>query len=98
MQNLNGQPYDSSFEHGIWNAGITAKHISDTFGVSYSQRPALMLTRRLWFSVRRPRPIPYNKAAPKEQANLIKEGRTTVARWRVEGRAVMLADAVIMRG
>ena len=90
---LDGPPRGSSFERGSWNARMVARHILERFGVPYSVRSAIRLAHRLGFSVRKPRPAPWNGATPEEQTKFINKGRSTAARWRAEGRTVVAVDA-----
>ena len=94
---LDRTPRDSGFERGSWNARMVAKRILERFGVPYSRRSAIRLAHRLGFSVRKPRPIPWNGATPEEQRAFIKKGRATAARWRAEGRIVVAVDAATLR-
>ena len=93
---LDGTPRDGGFERSSWNAGMVAGRILERFGVPYSVRSAIRLAHRLGFSVRKPRPAPYNGATPEEQ-EFIKKGRATAARWRVEGWTVVAVDAATLR-
>ena len=69
---LDGTPRECGFERGSWNARMIAKRILDRFGVvSYSGRSAIRLARRSGFSARKPRPAPYDSAAPEEQAEFV---------------------------
>ena len=94
---LDGTPRDSGFERGSWNGRMVARRILERFGVPYSSRSAIRLAHRLGFSVRKPRPAPYNSATPEEQREFIKKGRATAARWRAEGRMVVAVDAATLR-
>ena len=94
---LDGTPRDSGFERGSWNARMAARRILERFGVPYSSRSAIRLAHRLGFSVRKPRPAPYNSATPEEQREFIKKGRATAARRGAEGRTVVAVDAATLR-
>ena len=94
---LDGPPCDSGFERGSWNARMVARRILERFGVPYSVRSAIRLVHRLGFSVRKPRPAPWNGATPEEQTEFINKGRSTAARWRAEGRTVVAVDAATLR-
>ena len=96
-EDLDGTPRDSGFGRGSWNARMVAKRILDRFGVPYSRRSAIRLAHRLGFSVRKPRPSPYNNATPEERTEFIKKGRATAAKWRAEGRTVVAVDAATLR-
>lgn len=94
---LDGTPRECGFERGSWNGRMVARRILERFGVPYSSRSAIRLAHRLGFSVRKPRPVPYNSATPEEQREFIEKGRTTAARWRAEGRTVVAVDAATLR-
>ena len=76
---------------------MVVRRILDRFGVPYSDRSAIRLAHRLGFSIRKPRPAPYNSATPEEQTEFIKKGQATAARWRAEGRTVVAIDAATLR-
>ncbi len=94
---LDGTPRECGFERGSWNGRMVAKRILERFGVPYSSRSAIRLAHRLGFSVRKPRPVPYNSATPEEQREFIEKGRLTATRWRAEGRMVVAVDAATLR-
>ena len=90
-------PRNSGFERGSSNGRMVARRILERFGVPYSGRSAIRLAHRLGFSIRKPRPIPYNSATSEEQKEFIEKGRATAARWRAEGRTVVAVDAATLR-
>ena len=89
---LDGTPRSSGFERGSWNARMVARRILERFGIPYSRRSAIRLAHRLGFSVRKPRPAPYNSSTPEERMEFIEKGRATAARWRAEGRICYTAS------
>ena len=94
---LGKPPSDSGFMRGGWNARMPAKRVVDKFGViPCSRRTALRIADRLGFSTRKPRSMPYNSAAPEEQAAFIEEARGAITRWNEEGRIVLAIDAATM--
>ena len=74
-----------------------ARHILNRFSVRYTNDGALKLAHRLGFSVRKPRPIPYNSATPEEQKEFIENAKATIARWGEEGRHVVVIDAATIQ-
>ena len=94
---LDKPPGRSGFGRGSWNSGMVAGRMLERFGIACSRRTALRVANRLGFSVRKPRPVPYNGATPEEQAEFVEEIREIIARWRKEGRAVLAVDAAIPR-
>jgi len=96
-EDLDGTPRECGFERGSWNGRMVARRVLERFGVPYSRRSAIRLAHRLGFSVRKPRPIPYNGATPEERTTFIKKGRATAAKWRAEGRTVVAVDAATLR-
>ena len=65
-KDLEKNPEKSGFHRSTWTAKLVVRHILDKFGVRYSANGALRLTSRLNFSVRKPRPVPYNSATKEE--------------------------------
>ena len=90
-------PQESGYDRGNWTGKMVARLILDKFGVSYTHGGALKLAHRLGFSVRKPRPIPYNSATPEEQKAFIEETKKTIDRWRREDRYVLVIDAASLQ-
>ena len=94
---LDGTSRECGFGRGSWNARMLARRTLGRFGVPYSNRSAIRLAHRLGFSVRKPRPIPYNGSTPEWQRGFIKKGRAAAARWRAGDRTVVAVDASTLR-
>ena len=94
---IDKSPQKSGFERGNWTARLVARRILNRFNVPYTNDGALKLAHRLGFSVRKPRPIPYNSATPEEQREFIKNAKATIARWGEEGRHVVVIDAATIQ-
>ena len=60
-------PTECKFLRGSWTAKMVVRHIVNEFKILYSISGALWLTQRLNFSIRSPRPVPYNCATPEKQ-------------------------------
>ena len=58
---------------GSWTAKIVVCHIKNKFKVAYGASGALRLTKKMGFSVRYARPVPYNCATPEKQDEYICE-------------------------
>ena len=94
---LDRPPDDSGFVRGSWNSKMVARRILNRFGITCSRRTALRVARRLGVSVRKPWSVPYNCATSEEQEEFIEKTRTTIARWKAEGRTVVVIDAATLR-
>ena len=70
-RDLGKNPTKCGFLRGSWTAKIVACHIKNRFKVSYGASGALQLAKRMGFSVRYARPVPYNCATPEEQAEYV---------------------------
>ncbi len=92
-----GPPSESGFGRGSWNSGVVARRIGGRFGIACSRRIALRIAGRLGFSTCKPWSIPYNGAAPEEQAAFIERTKWTIAGWKEEGRTVPAVDAATLR-
>ena len=55
------------FLRGSWTAKMVVRYIVNEFKILYSINGVLRLTQRLNFSIRSPRPVPYNCATPEKQ-------------------------------
>ena len=77
-KDLDQIPQKSGSERGSWTANMVTRRILDRFGIKCSSRTALRVTRRLGFSVRKPRPVPYNSATPEERNEFIENIRESV--------------------
>ena len=70
-RDLGKNPTKCGFLRGSWTAKIVACHIKNKFKVSYGASGALQLAKRMGFSVRYARPVPYNSATPEEQEEYV---------------------------
>ena len=70
-RDLGRNPAGCGFLRGSWTAKIVACHIKNKFKVPYGASGALQLAKRMGFSVRYARPVPYNSATPEEQAEYV---------------------------
>ena len=70
-RDLGKNPAKCGFLRGSWTAKIVACHIKNKFKVSYGASGALQLAKRMGFSVRYARPVPYNSATPEEQEEYV---------------------------
>ncbi len=67
------EPMASGFFRGTWTARLVGRRILNAFGIRYSDSGALKLTRRMNFSVRGVRPVPYNSATAEDLAEYVEE-------------------------
>ena len=72
-KDLGKNPTKCGFLRGSWTAKIVACHIKNRFKVSYGASGALQLAKRMGFSVRYARPVPYNCATPEGQEEYVKK-------------------------
>lgn len=94
---LDKPPSESGFSRGSWNSRMVARRILDRFSIVCSPRTALRIAHRLGFSVRKPRPVPYNSASLEEQENFIKDMEVKISRWQKESRVTLAIDAATLR-
>ena len=94
---IDRSPQESGFDRGNWTARLVARRILNRFNVRYTNDGAPKQAHRLGFSVRKPRPIPYNSATPEEQREFIENAKVTIARWGEEGRHVVVIDAATIQ-
>ena len=72
-KDIDQDPTKSGFSRGTWTARLVARHILNMFGIRYGDSGALRLTRRMNFSVRGVRPVPYNSATVGELAEYVQD-------------------------
>ena len=70
-RDLGKNPTECGFLRGSWTAKIVVCHIKNRFKVSYGASGALRLAKRMGFSVRYARPVPYNCATPEKQEEYV---------------------------
>ena len=72
-RDLGKSPAGCGFLRGSWTAKILTCHIKNRFKVAYGASDALQLTKKIGFSVRYARPVPYNCATPEKQDEYVCE-------------------------
>ena len=72
------------------------RHVLDKFGVRYSANGALRLTSRLNFSVRKPRPVPYNSATKEEIEKYVNDTIKEIEAHAKRGYKVVCLDAAAL--
>ena len=72
-KDIDQDPTKSGFSRGTWTARLVARHILNMFGIRYGDSGALRLTRRMNFSVRGVRPVPYNSATVGELVEYVQD-------------------------
>ena len=96
-EDLDKSPTECGFGRGNWNSKMVVQRIWVRFGKVCSRRSASGLARKLGFSYRKPRPIPYNSATPEEQEAFIEKAKETIAKWASEERIILALDAASLR-
>ena len=72
-KDIDKDPKESGFSRDTWTARLAGRHIMNAFGIKYSDSGALKLTRRMNFSVRGARLVPYNSATAEELEEYVEE-------------------------
>ena len=72
---------------------MVARIIRNKFGTSYGPSGALKLTARMNFSVRKPRPVPYNTASPDEIDAYVERTVEAIRRHASLGYSTVCLDA-----
>ena len=78
---------------GSWTAKIVVCHIKNKFKVAYGASGALWLTKKMGFSVRCARPVPYNCATPEKQDEYVCETVKMLKKYDSEHYKVVCVDA-----
>ena len=78
---------------GSWTAKIVVCHIKNKFKVAYGASGALRLTKKMDFSVRCARPVPYNCATPEKQDEYVCETVKMLKKYDSEHYKVVCVDA-----
>ena len=78
---------------GSWTAKIVVCHIKNKFKVAYGASGALRLTKKMGFSVRYARPVPYNCATPEKQDEYICETVKMLKKYDGKRYKVVCVDA-----
>ena len=92
-RDLGKNPDKSGFLRGSWTAKIVVCHIKNKFKVTYGASGALRLTKKLGFSVRCARPVPYNCATPEKQDEYVCETIKILEKYDSEHYKVVCVDA-----
>ena len=82
----------AAFHRSTWTAKLVVRHILDKFGVRYSANGALRLTSRLNFSVRKPRPVPYNSTTKEEIEKYVNDTIKEIEAHAKRGYKVVCLD------
>ena len=90
---LGKSPAECGFLRGSWTAKIVACHIKNRFKVAYGASGALQLTKKIGFSVRYARPVPYNCATPEKQDEYICETIKMLKKYDNKHYKVVCVDA-----
>ena len=95
-KDLEKNPEESGFHRSTWTAKLVVRHVLDKFGVRYSADGALRLARRLNFSVRKPRPVPYNSATKEEVEKYVNDTIKEIKAHAERGYKVVCLDAAAL--
>ena len=95
-KDLEKNPEESGFHRSTWTAKLVVRHVLDKFGVRYSADGALRLTSRLNFSVRKPRPVPYNSATKEEIEKYVNDTIREIKAHAERGYKVVCLDAAAL--
>ena len=83
----------SGFLPGSWTAKIVVCYIKNKFKVAYGASGALRLAKKLGFSVRYARPVPYNCATPEKQNEYVCETIKMLKKYDGKRYKVVCVDA-----
>ena len=86
-------PMAAEYSRDAWTSRILAEHTEKVTGQKYSKSGMLKLASRLGYSVRVPRPVPYNSATPEEQAEFKKNAKREMDEHREAGYKICCYDA-----
>ena len=92
-KDLGKNPDKSGFLRGSWTAKIVVCYIKNKFKVAYGASGALRLAKKLGFSVRYARPVPYNCATPEKQDEYVCETVKMLKKYDSEHYKVVCVDA-----
>lgn len=95
-KDIEKNPEKSGFHRSTWTAKLVVRHILDKFGVRYSANGALRLTSRLNFSVRKPRPVPYNSTTKEEIEKYVNDTIKEIEAHAKRGYKVVCLDAAAL--
>ena len=91
-RDIDKDPTESGFFRDTWTGRLVARRILNAFGIRYSDSGALKLTRRMNFSVRGVRPVPYNSATAKDLAEYVEETVRQVREYDRNGFKIVFID------
>ena len=95
-RDLEKNPEESGFHRSTWTARLLVRHVLNKFGVRYSADGALRLASRLNFSVRKPRPVPYNSATKEEVKKYVNDTVMEIKAHAGRGYKVVCLDAAAL--
>ena len=76
-----------------WTSRLLVEHVEKETGQTYSISGMLALVSRMGYSVRVPRPVPYNSATLEEQAKFKSETKQEMDKYREVGYKICCFDA-----
>lgn len=86
-------PQASGYSRDTWTSRVLAGHIENMTGQKYTESGMLKLASRMGYSVRTPRPVPYNSATPEARAKFKKEAKQEMDEYRKAGYRILCYDA-----
>ena len=92
-KDLGKSPAKCGFLRGSWTAKIVACHIKNKFKAPYGASGALQLTKKIGFSVRYARPVPYNCATPEKQEEYVRKTIETLKKYDGKHYKAVWVDA-----
>ena len=72
---------------------MAVRHIVNEFKIVYSTSRVLWLTQRLNFSIRSPRPVPYNYATPEKQKECVEHVVKMIEKYGSRHYKLLCLDA-----
>ena len=95
--NLGKPPGGGIFTRDTWNLRLVAGRICDGFDITCNRRMSLRVAHRHIFSVRKPRPFRITAPRPKIRQHSSKRHGGIAAKWKKEGRVVLVLDVGTIR-
>ena len=89
---LKGKPKRLGFQAGSWQTGMVIEAVRGESGVAVKARTLRRWLRRIRFSWRKDRYVPYRSASKREQEEFREEVGKRAAQRRAEGRTVFVED------
>ena len=86
-------PTECKFLRGSWTAKTVVRRIVNEFKILYSISGVLQLTQRLNFSIRSPRPAPYNCSTPEKQKEYAENAVKMIKKYDDEHYKFLCLDA-----